>query len=206
MQVRCLVIAICLAQRVATGSPILLATFDTYDSGGGAPESDPRIEFVLQLPTAFPPTDFFGLGQDRNIFWNDRELGTAYFNATNDPAFDLFALHATDGIDDRFMLWTRFPSGGGNGRLGVESELFGLSPDLVGNRLDYVKLTVFDVRFEPWVPDPETFPDIQGYEYLGFVRYEFYGTPVPEPEAFAILAIGVLTCSGLQHRIRRPAS
>lgn len=174
----------------ANGGPVLLGSFDAFTNGGSAPHSDPRLQFILQLPTTFPPNEFFGLGMDRDIFWEDGDLGSAYFDASNDSAFESFALHATDGVEDLFMLSTLFPSGGGDGNIGMESQLFGVIPDLIGNTLDYVELKVFDVRIDPWIPDPETHPEIEGFTFEAFPRYEFYGTPVPEPAMLCLLATG----------------
>lgn len=187
---RMVVVAVALGSGFARAGPVLLGSFDAVPNGGSASEADPRLEFILQLPTTVPPTEFFGLGMGRDIFWQDRDLGTAYFDASNDPAFESFAFHATDGLDDQFILWPLFPSGGGDGNLGTESELFGVSPDLVGNTVEYVKLTVFDVRLDPWIPDPDTHPDIQGFEFLAFVRYDFYGSAIPEPVTLVFLVSG----------------
>ncbi len=171
--------------------PVLLGTLDYYTSGGGAPETDPRLEFILELPANFFAAPS-GLGAGRDLFVENRDLRIIYFNADNEPAFPSFASHATDGIEDQFTLWSLFPSSGGSGHLGTESQLFGVSPDLIGNTLDYVRLIVFDVRFAPWTPDPDVHPEIEGFKFLAFLRYEFYGTPVPEPESLSLFALCAL--------------
>lgn len=181
------------SSETLTAEPVLLASYDFTSEGGHAPESDPRVEFILQLPTTFPPSDFFGLGVDMDIFWEDGDQGSFDFSAGTDEAFDDFALFATDGIEDNFTIFDLFPSGSGGGTPpSPESVLFGVSPDLVGNELQLVRLIVHEVSFEPWVPDPVQYPEIEGFLYSADLTYEFYGTPIPEPTTLIVLACGLV--------------
>ncbi len=157
--------------------------------GGVAPEADGRVEFILQLPTASPPGEVSGLGMDLGIFWEDGDQGSFDYSSGTDEGFDDFASFATDGIEQKFVLWDFFPSGSGGGTPPVlESLLFGASPDLVGNDLDSVRLIVHEISFESWVPDP-AHPEIEGFLYSADLTYEFYGTPVPEADSAVLLAV-----------------
>jgi hypothetical protein len=189
-----------------TAEPMLLASYDFSSYGGHAPESDPRVEFILQLPTTSPPTDFFGLGMDANIFWEDGDRGSVEFDSATDEAFDDFATFATDGIEDSFTIFDLFPLGsGGATPPRPESVLFGASPDLVGNELQRVRLIVHEITLEAWVPDPVQYPEIEGFLYTADLTYEFYGTPIPAPGS-GTLAAGFLASFLLRRRARHPGA
>ncbi len=172
---------------LAEAEPILLASFDALVNGGHAPETDPRVEFVLQLPSTFPPSAFFGIGQ--GVFWGADDEGSYNLRRENDPEFHNFAQFATDGIKDIFHLWGLFPNGSGGGSPGSESELFGRAPDLQGFELDYVRLNVHSIEFEPWIPFPDVEPVKQGFTYQAEITYEFYG--IPEPSTLLLLLMSV---------------
>jgi hypothetical protein len=175
-----------------SNEPALLATYPFRTNGGGAPETDPRVELILQLPTNFPPTDFFGLGQGLDLFWEDGELGSFDFTSVNDAGFDDFANFATDGLDDLFALYTLFPSGGGDGDFGAETELFGGVADLVGFNLELVRLVVDEASVTPWFPDPINEPELSGFKFDISGSYEFYGSVIPEPGAIWLGLFGTL--------------
>lgn len=198
---RMTIVAVLVSCGIARAGSVLLASYETRTNGGGTPESDPRLEFILQLPADLPDTPqkhSFGLGLGSDVFWRDGDQGSFVFTPSNDGAFAGFASHASDGIGDYFMLSTRFPSGGGNGNLGTETELFGMAPDLVGYNLDFVRLIVQDISLTPWVPDPIDHPDIQGFLFETRLTYEFYGSPIPEPATLTLGLAGALmvSCGG----------
>lgn len=196
-----LTIALTSMGRVAKGESILLASYDFTSTGGHAPESDPRVEFVLQLPATSPPTGYFGLGANRDIFWMDDQPGVHEFTSRDGMDFLQFAQYATDGIEQNISLWDLFPSGsGGASPLMRESSLFSASPDLVGNELEMVRLIVRRIEVDPWVPDPENYPEIEGFRHETELTFEFYGLPIPEPSTIALTVIGAMMIRSLRLR------
>jgi hypothetical protein len=189
------------SSETLTAEPVLLASYDFSSYGGHAPESDPRVEFILQLPAGSPPATSYGLGADLDIFWESGDQGLFNFTSSTDEAFDNLALSATDGIEDNFTIFDLFPSGGGGATPPhPESVLFGVSPDLVGNEVQLVRLIVHEISFDPWVPDPVQYPEIEGFTYTASLTYEFYGTPIPDP------GTGTLAAAFLAlFLVRRPA-
>ncbi|GEM_PF-1959705 len=173
-----------MALNTANAAPILLASHSSDVAGGGAPESEPQVEFILQLPGSLE--DKYGLGV--GAFWE--APGQLDFTNAGDPGFAIFALSATNGIAEEFRFWDLFPSGGGHiSPPAPESLLFGVSPDLFGYELTQVRLIVENLVFQPWTPDPLNNPDLQGFTYSAEITYEFYGLPVPEPSSLAVLAV-----------------
>jgi hypothetical protein len=189
---------ICVPTAIA--SPMLLASYNRPVEGGLAPALIPEAEFILQLPTGDPPDPDPGLGA--GIYWREGGTDTIDFTPQNSPTFPVFAIAATNGTPDDFRFWNLLPPGGGSGSAPMlESTLFGRSPDLVGNTLDYVRLTVRSLQFQHWVPDPDL-PDVQGFLYTADLTYEFFGTPVPEPMTAVMLIVAALAAS----RPKKPQS
>ncbi len=172
--------------------PVLLATYEFWTNGGGAPQSDSCVELTLQLTPQHPPVEYRGLGSDLGLFWEDGDQGSFDYDANNDSEFNEFATLASNGIDDVVILSTMFPNGGGKGNIGTESELFGAAPDLVGFDLEMVRLIVEEVQIDPWIPDPVNYPQLTGFKYNVFGKYEFYGHIVPEPCSLAVQILGFL--------------
>lgn len=183
---------------------VKLATYEFFETGGGAPETDPRIELVLQLPSAFPPNSFGGLGDDLDIFWHDGNSGIREFTRANDPTFLSFQSAAQNGTVDLFTLWTRFPSGGGRGHTGTEFDLFHQLPDLRDFSLETVRLVVTRVDIEAYTPDPVHLPDLRGYRYEIEGRYEFLGHTVPEPSSLLLFCCVATLIGYLRRGKERP--
>lgn len=183
------------ASAVPARASILLATYEFWTHGGGSPAPEPRVEVILQLPTEFPPTDFFGLGVGLDVFWADGDQGSFDFTSASDPAFDAFAASATDGRLDLAILWTLLPSSGGSGDLETEENIFGNATDLIGFNLETVRLVVHEASITPWNPDPNDNPVFAGYKFDITGAYEFYGSPVPEPGTFVFCVLGIAVFS-----------
>ena len=155
-----------------------------------APPDEMRVQFVLEIfaQDSFPPGPRLGTG----IFWRDGDSGTVDFAPETDPDFLSLAVLATNGVNDDYRIHTNWPDGAGGGGGGFESRLFGRSPhageppDLVGYELELIRLTVENVNFEPWPGD-----DGDGYFVLADLRYEFFGSVIPEPATLVLLVGGI---------------
>ena len=155
-----------------------------------APQDEMRVQFVLELfaQDSFPPGPRLGTG----IFWREGDSGTVEFAPQTDPDFLFLAGLATNGVNDEYRIHTNWPDGTGGGGGGAESRLFGRSPhagdppDLVGYELELIRLTVENVDFEPWPGD-----DGDGYFVLADLRYEFFGSVIPEPATLVLLVGGI---------------
>lgn len=195
------VVAFLLMGGVTSAGPVLLASFDfAVDTEIHAGN---RIGFVLQLLDVDNDLGFLGpalggMSSDVRLgpamFWDDGETGVLEFTPSINPEFDAFASFIADGIDDSLIVFWRWEDDGGFGGNGaLESEMFGLDPDLVGNVLELVRLTVHEVSLEPL-----------GVDLLSIrtrVTYDFLGSPVPEPGTLLLLAsVGMVKMMGRHMR------
>lgn len=164
-----------------TADPILLASYETTGGIEISVASEPLVRLALELSTSSPPYESFRLGM--GVMWEDNDAGVIDFAASTDDAFEGFAGLALNGIDDEFAVLVLFQDqGGGSG--GPESQLFGGSPDLVGNELEFVRLIVHDLQIEPSAQFP------LGFKVDYDLTYEFFGSLVPEPHTVALLTAG----------------
>ena len=182
-------VAFLLIGGAASAGPVLLASFDfavdTEIQAGN------RIGFVLQLLDVDNDLGFLGpaLGGITSdvrlgpaVFWGDGQTGVLEFTPSMNAEFDAFASFIADGIDDSLIVFWRWEDDGGFGGNGaLESQMFGLDPDLVGNVLDLVRLTVHEVSVDP------VGEDIVGIRTR--VTYDFLGSPIPEPGTLALLVV-----------------
>lgn len=182
----------------ARDDAILLSTIEVGGGGGHAPETEQRIEFLLDLrPVGSNPP---GARLADGTFYSEGGSGTFNFAADSDN-FSQFAQIATNGINDQYLIYTLWPNGMGGGSGGFESQLFankavpGLALDLFGYRLDYVQLTVSDVRFSPWPPGNPA-----GYAADYTLTYEFFGSPIPEPRTLYLALPAVLLFATIGRR------
>lgn len=184
------IVALLVSCGLARAGMVLLATHDAQVGGGVAPQDEMRVQFVLEIfaQDSFPPGPRLGTG----IFWRDGDSGTVDFAPQTDPDFLSLAVLATNGVNDDYRIHTNWPDGAGGGGGGFESRLFGRSPhageppDLVGYELELIRLTVENVGFEPWPGD-----DGDGYFVLADLRYEFFGSVIPEPATLVLLVGGI---------------
>lgn len=181
------------ANATVSAGPVLLASLDQTTGvervGTGLPP-EPRVQFVLELA---PHPSVVGSRVGLGVFWEDGNNGAVDFTPDTDASFVGFADFATDGIDDWLTDLIIFPDGGGGGGGAPESVRLGTSPDLVGYQLDFLRLIVNDVTIEEFVP--EDTPELQGIRVLANLRYEFYGTLIPEPTTIILLSTGlVMVC------------
>ena len=115
------------------------------------------------------------------MFWDDGENGVLEFAPSINPDFDAFASLISDGIDDSLIVFWNWEDGGGFGGNGaLESQMFGLDSDLVGNVLELVRLTVHEVSLDPVGGDMVS--------VRTRVTYDFLGSPIPEPGTLLLLA------------------
>lgn len=189
---RIAIVVLLVSCGIVRGGPVLLGSFDF----GVDTEMQPgnRIGFVLQLLDVDNDLRFLGpglggIGSDVRlgpaVFWDDGETGVLEFTRSTNPDFDAFASFVTDGIDDSLIIFWRWEDDGGFGGNGaLESEMFGLDPDLIGNMLELVRLTVHEVSLEPLEPDL--------FSVGTRVTYDFVGTPIPEPTTVTLLAGAVV--------------
>ena len=177
----------------ACGDSILLASYRVAGGFGGSLRTEERVEFLLEMkPFGFePPGPRLGLG----VFWEEGDSGSIDYTRANSPDFSEFAELATNGVADHFTPFTLWPNGAGGGAGGSEVHLFNQffaspddPPDLAGNTLDLVRLVVQFIDFDPFVfPTGE-----QGLIVTRVIKYEFYGTPIPEPGTLGLLAVGAV--------------
>jgi len=161
--------------------PLLLASFRDVGSPSVAPQDEQQVTFALALFADInaPPVPSLGSG----TFWEEGETGVMEYTEENNASFGEFSNLATNGRNDHYIAFVRWPDGTGVGAGGPESRLFdqyphlGEPPDLVGFRLDLVRLIVETVNFEPWNPAPGK----EGYTAYYETTYEFYGSPIPDP-------------------------
>ncbi len=181
------IVALLVACGIARAGPVLLTSFDfgvdTEIQAGN------RIGFVLQLLDVDNDLRFLGpplggMGSDVRlgpaVFWDDGETGVLEFTPSTNPEFDAFASLISDGIDDSLIVFWHWEDDGGFGGNGaLESQMFGLHPDLIGNMVELVRLTVHEVSLEPL-----------GVDLLSVrtrVTYDFLGSAVPEPTTLVLL-------------------
>lgn len=200
---KCFIVGFTLLTSAATASAgsVLLASSTQAQTGSVAPQVEPRVQFVLQLSDSVPlplvPENGLGVG----VWWEEGTQGFVDFTLQSDVAFGSFANDATDGEDARFAWITGFFEGNDHGLIGPESELLDHAPDLIGFQLDRVRLIVDEVHFEPFAIEA-----YQGYSVDAVVRYEFYGTSIPEPCTFLLLGIGLALLRRVSRRGRSIAS
>jgi len=205
-----LIVLVALLSSAATAAagPVLLASVDVRGGqGADSPPVDQRVAFVLALfPDFTPDTQHDGFGDD--AFWGDGAVGFVDFTAYNEDDFAEFADLATNGTNNFYLFFAQLAGGGGAGGGAPESNWLCPSypcddrpPDLYGNRLDFVRLVVHSVDFERFEPEPGSVVDLV-YD----LTYEFYGTPIPDPETLVLSTIGVcvvLFSAGRFSRVKR---
>ncbi len=168
----------------ANGAPELLFELNRTGNGGGAPETDFRVQVVLRHSPDYWSLDSVRLGL--GVFWEDGDSGIVDFNTDTDPQYDEFAARITDGVDEFVAPFILNANNIGAGGVALESEWGFGSPDLVGNRLDFIRLIVDDVRVEPWEPEP----GLEGFSGAVDFTFQFWGTPIPEPSTLMLLMVG----------------
>ena len=173
----------------ASAGPVLLASFDfAVDT---EMQAGNRVGFVLQLLDVDNDLGFLGpplggISSDVRlgpaVFWDDGETGVLEFTSSINPEFDAFASLVSDGIDDSLIVFWQWEEDGGFGGNGaLESQMFGLDPDLIGNVLELVRLTVHEVSLDPVGEDMVAIRTR--------VTYDFLGSPIPEPGTLVLLMV-----------------
>ena len=169
-----------LVVTAAANGSILLASFESDFLGGCNRCSSSAITFVLE---GYSPdwSTHTQLGMNYPL-WTHGDSGTYVFHAGDGPDFWNTAELLTNGIDDTTFLISYVGGYGGGGSGGPESLVFGTNPDLIGNQIDYIRLTVRDVYIEPY----------GGNVYTGaHVTYEIWGQPIPEPATLGLILLSV---------------
>jgi len=177
------IVALGLLSSTATVSagPVLLASFnkDASSGGGSGPVVKDQVQFVLQLsqdpPFSVPADPDVGVGA--GIFWDSGATGSAVFSRHKGSAVSEFAALASDGNNDWVRIYTHW-----GGYVFQESEVFGRGSDLIGYDLSEIELVVHSVDVVP-------LPEVGGSMVYWNVTYNFYGTPIPEPQTGILLWI-----------------
>ncbi|NOS99243.1 MAG: hypothetical protein HOP29_01295 [Phycisphaerales bacterium] len=89
-------VAVILAASACTrafADSILLASFDTFEGGSGAPETRFEVQVVLRHDFFDPPHDPVALGH--GIWWADGDTGVVDFTSAGHTDFDRFAARLT---------------------------------------------------------------------------------------------------------------
>jgi|CXWL01.1.fsa_nt_gi hypothetical protein len=184
------VLALLSSATTAYAGPVLLAAFDNHVHGPGYVFPETQVQFILELVGS---EDYVDLGT--GYYWSDGDTGTIDLTPSTDPGFPLFAELITNGVDDRLgdgIIWTHQGYGGGVLYDALESDILGLTPDLTGSRLDFVRLIVRSVEFEP-----EIMPDDRiGYRVNYDLTFQFYGVAVPEPSTLFCILGGLAAILG----------
>jgi len=178
-------------------APILLGSLTGSASGASAPETELRVAIVLQHDVVVAP---FQLRLGEGIWWVDGDSGTIDFSSENDENFDELGARLTDGVDELLFIFVLAASRGGVGNGWPESVWLDGSPDLVGNRLDFIRLIVHELSVDPYT---SPFGGLEGTQWDVDWTYEFWGKPVPEPTSLSLLAIGAVAL--VRRRARRRA-
>ena len=177
-----IVFALLAASTPSNAEPILLGSFDAIAMGAGAPETEFRIQIVLRNDL-FPDYDPIDIGH--GIFWEDGDSGVIEFS-NSDENFEEMAARVTDGVD-QFLSTIVFATLGGAGDGAVESQLFGLPVDLIGNELEFIRLLVHSVTIEFY---DSPYSELEGIQWNVDMTWEFWGEPIPEPQTIAIMVLG----------------
>ena len=172
----------------ASAGPVLITSLDFHGGLGHAPESEQRVEFFFEITSADldPP----GIRLRQGTLWSEGDEGIQEFTADTNPSFASFTDMITNGVNDRFLQYSLWPDGMGGASGRFESGVFdrdlaaGDPPDLIGYRIDMLRLIVRDVDFEPW-----PFPQNNGFTVDYNLTLEFYGAVVPEPLTLVILLV-----------------
>lgn len=167
--------------HTSTAGPVLLASFPDSGSVAASPNPGGAVEIVLRHQSVLDGFRVHELG--RGVLWNDGAAGTLDFALASAPDFAAFVDGFTNAVDDYVTVLIEWPDVGGGGSIDPESDLGLGSPDLYGNELEFVRLVVHDLRITPW---------LDGFAADVDLTYEFYGTPIPEPAALMLLALGSL--------------
>lgn len=188
------IIAILAFSNVVCGEPVLIDSIDRVDGSGRTGLTDPRAQLgIIVLSIDDPPVPVtINMILFSNSFLQDGESGVFEFDESTSSLFSSFAGLLTNGVDDEIVFITMWPESGQVGILGAPESFFfersfGEPPDLVGFTLDSIRLQIRDVSIESF-----TVRDQDGLRAIFDYRYEFYGTPIPEPSTFVIAATGML--------------
>lgn len=172
--------------------PVLLAAFDGHLVRPASAPAEPRVELHL-----LAESEGLSAALGPGITWGQSDSGSVEFNTGNSAQFAVFANIAANGVDDIVrdgVFWPADIGGGGVFAENRESLLYDRTIDLVGFRLESVRLTVHGVEFGPYV-----FPNGADGLFVDYdVTYEFYGTPIPEPLSAALLLVGAAILKGVK--------
>ncbi len=185
----------------ARADSVLLSSYSCMQNWQhGGEQVDTPIRVYLEVGP-FVPGQWYTtpVGEHECAYWQAGSSGSYDFT----PAVTGFALLQslwTDGEQGFVRITLLRPHGDGTSScwIGTLESLFLSRPvDLVGNRIDFVRLYVDSVTFT-WNPDTHANGVVAG------TKWEVWGQPVPEP-AGALLALVGLTVLRRRGRPDRPA-
>lgn len=196
---RCAFVASCFVVMLggappAYGTPVLLAQFGSSNGyagwGTSIPVPPPASIYFFATWMASPPlATFEQIAFGNNVQWYDGDSGYHDFMPGSSSKFDAWVAKITDASDN----WV----GSGEGMLGHGSmggasreSVAGIYPDLIGARIDYVRLLVNGMNIQ--VTDNWVRATWENY------TFEIWG--VPEPSTAVLLASALL---GLVAAMRR---
>jgi hypothetical protein len=134
-----------LAAPAAAGPINLLASLSIQTSSSrGQNGGEPYTEVgIALLYSEAPPNGFSSPCIGCNLTWGFGQLGSFDFNSLNTLDFVKFAAKATDGINQQLWELSGFVGSAGFGGGGNSESGRGLgSPDLAGNTLSFIRLTL----------------------------------------------------------------
>lgn len=182
------------ADPSARGAEITLYSLHAHGRTSASPTSDPRVAPFLDLRSNSDFADVVSIG--RSVLWESGDTGVAEFALDSDPDFGPFVQKLTNGIDDHLGVLILLPGSGANGRGALESAFQLGQPDLAGNRIDLIRLTVHKLSLTPWNDGTTAEFDL---------TWDIIGAPIPEPSSLVLLAVGAMALVATRRKHRTAA-
>ena len=159
----------------AAAEPVMLAEYPHAFSWTASPASGNEARFLVKAPNGLG----FLCAVGGSLVHGDGQTGTYDFFPDDplEPGFPCVVGNVTDGLEDSVGNWLYAveiegePEGTGIGI--AESALFGTPSDLLGSEISHLRLIVDSLAIQP--------SGGGGHEFVGQVRWQFWGTSPPTP-------------------------